>query len=80
MKDVAFEGKSIHGLYLVRTLKTYSKISSVTSSISLKDRSSQAMFSGHSTRSKASWYKPWVSTRLLLESLMTLLLYLLIQY
>ena len=44
--------------------------------MSLKERSSQAMFSGHSTRSRASWYKPCVSTRLLLESLMTLLLYL----
>ena len=55
---------------------TYSRISSVTSSMSLKERSSQAMFSGHSTRSRASWYKPCVSTRLLLESLMTLLLYL----
>ena len=60
----------------IYVVDTYSRISSVTSSRSLKDRSSQAMFSGHSTRSRASWYRPWVSTRLLLERRITLLLYL----
>ena len=51
-------------------------MSFVTSSISLNDKSSQAMSSGHSTRSRANWYSPRVSTRLLLDNLITLLLYL----
>ena len=63
-------------IWLVRKLPGNSNMSSLTSLISLKLKSSQAISSGNSTTSNAIWYRPVVSTKLLLANLITFELYL----